>query len=142
MDKVFGILGIAGGVFLALGIWLPRFRIHWRGIDEFKGMNIVCGPISQAGLALFVINFGIVLFCHKALLERYVIGLVCLATAGWSLGGVGYALDMRAQSQSFIPSPQPQWRPARSRAERTGWMFAAAGVFFLLMLLWLFSRPK
>ncbi|SRR5260221_8839002 len=136
MKTIFPILAMIGGVYSALGIWFPRLRAHW------KGTCMTCGPLSCAGFALFFISLGACFLVVDSVPERHRIWFFFTVMIGWILGAAGYALDARANSRNsraatFGPLPQRSFRD-----DQRGWFFVAIGVFFFLMVVWIFVLHK
>jgi hypothetical protein len=135
VQKIFPIFAIVGGIYAALGIWFPRLRAHW------KGSRIPCGPVSCAGFAVFFISLGLCFLVGDAIPERHRIWLFFPVMLSWIVGAIGYALDSRAYARSSPESSTPQTSRG-VQPERRAWFFVAFGVFFLIMVLWIFVFHK
>src|SRR5580658_9646359 len=104
MQKIcFGIGALTVALAAALGIWLPRFRMKW------KGSPIDCGPMSCAGIALFCGTLGfIITTLDVAALVPWRPYFILLALAGWIMAVIGSMKDKRAYhktSSAHAPAP-------------------------------------
>jgi hypothetical protein len=130
MDKIIPILFIAGAVLSALGIWLPRFRGHW------KGTRVQCGPVTCASSAFLCATMGIGALCFDTIPQRERIWFALLFILGWIAVVIGYALDKRAQPEGSLGSQSSPVHRAPSRGIGRERVFLALGFWFLITIIW------
>src|SRR5208282_5934692 len=92
---VFPVFAIGIGATSGLGIWLPRFRAHW------KGTQITCGRLSCAGGALSFVGVGVAFLAVDSVPEPHRIWSSLPVVMGLVLCAVGYALDASAHSSRY-----------------------------------------
>jgi hypothetical protein len=115
-----------------LGIWFPNLRAKWKGSD------VVCGPLSCASASSFMAIIGCFMLFPIALSKQLGPWLALAAMICWILGSVGYALDVRKWKRSAPQTLSPNFASATMPDERRGWEFAALGLSFLVVIIWLF----
>src|SRR2546425_11929183 len=94
MIRVVSIPFFAVGAGLAFGMFVPRFRPHW------KGSRITCGAIGCGGYGLSFMSLGVSRFFSDSLSERHRDWLVWSFVAGWILAIIGFVLDRRRNKRA------------------------------------------
>jgi hypothetical protein len=96
MIKLFNILFFAVGAFVALGVFIPRFRLHW------KGTRIVCGPLGCAGFGLAFMSMGTSRCFSESLSDHHNNWFIWLFVMGWVIAVAGFILDSRRAKRADI----------------------------------------
>jgi hypothetical protein len=96
MTKTLSILFFGAGALVALGIFFPRFRPHW------KGSRISCGVLGCAGFSLAFMSLGVSRFFSDSLSERQRTGFAWLFIAGWVIAVIGFVLDWRRSRRAEV----------------------------------------
>lgn len=135
MDKIIiGVVCLGVGVYLALGIWLPQFRLRWGRTP------LICGPCSHLGFALFPGALGVIMTTFNvAAAIPFRPLFILLAIGGFDIAMVGAILDRRAYCNGTGPRlPKSVERKAEGLQNFSPEPMLVFGIFFFIVLLCLF----
>lgn len=89
MVKLGSILFFAVGAFVALGVFIPRLRLPW------KGTRIVAGALTCGGNGLVFMSLGIIGYFDESFSKQYLNSLYGLLLVGCLMVTGGFILDRR-----------------------------------------------
>jgi hypothetical protein len=135
MDKIIiGVVCLGAGIYFALGIWFPQFRLRWGQTP------LICGRVSHLGFALFPGALGIIMttFSVAAIIPFRPV-FILLAIGGFDIAMVGAILDRRAYCNGTGPHlPKSVERKAEGLQNFSPVPMLVFGILFFLALLCLF----
>ena len=139
-NTVIGIGILACGVLSALGA--TPIRLGTRPVNRYwERRPTKFTRLSCVGGAVFFVCLGALITWHDVMPEKYQMLFVIPAILGFVLGVAALAMDRqsnRTPSIAFLTRAGESAR--RHRASVNGWIIAAFGVLFLLLLLSLYFR--
>jgi hypothetical protein len=142
MIKIFAAVAavffIVAGLCSALGAWFPGLAPVW------KGSRQSVPSLSCIGFALLLICMGVMFLlrvCRDSIPKLLASVLLITATSGWILIAVGAALDQRARLRSSFHFPHERGIGV-APGEGLAWLFAAIGIYFLAIFLWMLLSHK
>ena len=87
---VIGIVGMLAAAWMAVGIWVPRFRSCW------KGSRAPLGSLSTAGFALGTFAFGAWSLTDGMRLPFPQAWFAIAFVAGWICAAIGWGIDTKS----------------------------------------------
>ncbi len=135
---IWGILAVIGGVYVALGIWLPSLRGQWGGVFTGKPKGdrdrVRGGAVSSAGFGLLFISLGLISLSGDVMPKPLGAGLVACVFAAFFLIIGGWLLDSHVHDSERraygLPGESRMTPEARQR-----WILASCGALILVMMI-------